>query len=434
MIKHFNRIILTCLMLSLCLCLCSCSELDGLMGDIFKPGTSGAESADGPSVTPEESRPADSSPAACAHNYQPFVQYGEKCTDDGYLVYTCSECGDSYRGENVKGPGHSFGDWINVRPATENEMGLDRRVCTECGEEETRVTSLDEVLCPRRGNGVYGYYDLARHDNGEQMQRLYLGLLSAAEEFVMCDTDVEKQDGMHVFAYVECEDDLTMEEMVSVWKVFVFENPTYYWLSNELWIENGTLWLAVSEDYAKTAARRESDALISEMTAEADGLIEETDGQVDIALKLHDFLRHRITYARNEVTGNPETAAWAHNIDGAARGHGVCEAYARAYSYLCRLYGIEIIVVSGVSRGPHAWNYIKLDGEWYLIDVTWDDVATQSGQYKYFGLSEASMRESYTPDPPDIFGIEYLYRLPALAEADLDFELPISGGETREAA
>ena len=249
-----------------------------------------------------------------------------------------------------------------------------------------------------------------------------------------CDEDVEKSDGMYVFAYVKCEEGLTMEEMVSVWKVFVFENPSYYWLSNELWIENGSLWLAVSEDYAKAEVRRESDALIAEMTEEADALIEKTDEPIDVALKLHDFLRYRITYARNEITGNPETAAWAHNLDGAARGSGVCEAYARAYSYLCRLYNIEIIVVSGISKGPHAWNYVKLDGEWYLIDVTWNDVDPQYVQYKYFGLSESSMSETYTPDTTDTFGIEYLYRLPPLADTDLDFDPPAADVETDEAA
>ena len=56
-------------------------------------------------------------------------------------------------------------------------------------------------------------------------------------------------------------------------------------------------------------------------------------------------------------------------------GQAQCEGYALAYEYLCRKAGIECFTVTGTSPGgnAHAWNMVKLDGQWYHVDCTWDD-------------------------------------------------------------
>lgn len=53
----------------------------------------------------------------------------------------------------------------------------------------------------------------------------------------------------------------------------------------------------------------------------------------------------------------------------------VCAGYAAAMSYLLRQYGIECAYVVGniIGGTPHAWNVAKLDGEYYHLDITWDD-------------------------------------------------------------
>ncbi len=58
----------------------------------------------------------------------------------------------------------------------------------------------------------------------------------------------------------------------------------------------------------------------------------------------------------------------------------VCNGYATAYKLLCDLKGIPCHIVYGYSvdgtkQESHAWNVIKLDdGQWYEVDVTWDDI------------------------------------------------------------
>lgn len=58
----------------------------------------------------------------------------------------------------------------------------------------------------------------------------------------------------------------------------------------------------------------------------------------------------------------------------------VCEGYAEAFKMLCDRAGIPCIVVVGFAGEAHAWNYVKMeDGNWYAVDVTWDDQNAEDG-------------------------------------------------------
>ena len=95
---------------------------------------------------------------------------------------------------------------------------------------------------------------------------------------------------------------------------------------------------------------------------------------------LHDWVADRIAYdAPNYL---------AHHIpqaDGDAatvfRTHvGVCAGYAKVLEALGKVTGDEIVYVVGDARSrthpmegeAHAWNAVKINGGWYLMDATWD--------------------------------------------------------------
>jgi hypothetical protein len=50
-----------------------------------------------------------------------------------------------------------------------------------------------------------------------------------------------------------------------------------------------------------------------------------------------------------------------------------CEGYSRTFSYLCNLSGIENTIVTGLTDTRHMWNMVKLGGNWYHVDVTFDE-------------------------------------------------------------
>ncbi|MDO4863572.1 MAG: transglutaminase domain-containing protein, partial [Ruminococcus sp.] len=65
-----------------------------------------------------------------------------------------------------------------------------------------------------------------------------------------------------------------------------------------------------------------------------------------------------------------------------ANGMAVCEGYANLYSMLLNKVGVHTKLVTSKSLG-HAWNAVMADGDWYYVDVTWDDL-----NYGYKGYVE----------------------------------------------
>ena len=80
------------------------------------------------------------------------------------------------------------------------------------------------------------------------------------------------------------------------------------------------------------------------------------------ALVLHNWLIKNATYD-NTLTN--------YGADGVLlKGTGVCQSYAEGYKALLDEVGIESTFEHGTN---HVWNMIRLDGEWYHVDCTWDD-------------------------------------------------------------
>ena len=53
-------------------------------------------------------------------------------------------------------------------------------------------------------------------------------------------------------------------------------------------------------------------------------------------------------------------------------GQGTCMAYTGLFDYVMKQCGIEATTAKSEQLN-HIWNVVKLDGEYYNIDVTWDD-------------------------------------------------------------
>jgi len=71
----------------------------------------------------------------------------------------------------------------------------------------------------------------------------------------------------------------------------------------------------------------------------------------------------------------------------------VCEGYSKAFSLLANEYGIEngIVLSEEIS---HGWNYVNIDGNYYQLDLTWNDTNDEKNiyPYKYFNVSNSQMK------------------------------------------
>jgi hypothetical protein len=102
----------------------------------------------------------------------------------------------------------------------------------------------------------------------------------------------------------------------------------------------------------------------------------------------------------------------------------LCEGYAKTFSYLCNLAGIENCLVSGTVTLPHMWTMVNLGGYWYHVDVTYDvpdeNISFEHPDfvsYQYFLVSDTVMENDrsidtvlYTPPPANAQRDNYFIR------------------------
>ena len=77
--------------------------------------------------------------SALGHNYVVTKEVESSCTGEGYSVYTCTRCGDTYNDDVVSANGHDYGSWYTVKASTCLETGIKRRDCVSCGAYETGI-------------------------------------------------------------------------------------------------------------------------------------------------------------------------------------------------------------------------------------------------------------------------------------------------------
>ena len=167
-------------------------------------------------------------------------------------------------------------------------------------------------------------------------------------------------------------------------------------------------YLNVHEDYASTASRKTAwkniETGMEEYITEIDKAVENSASELELELLIHDKIIENIDYKYSSGT-TPSDEGSAHSITGVFDKTGVvCEGYAKAFQLLANYAGLESIYAVGYGNGGgHAWNLINIDGEWYNLDVTWDDLnknATAQRQmvYTWFNCSTSKFaKHSYQP-------------------------------------
>lgn len=132
---------------------------------------------------------------------------------------------------------------------------------------------------------------------------------------------------------------------------------------------------------------------------------------------IHDFIVGNTRYAREHLEGK-KLASESYTVYGVLiKGKAVCEGYAKTMKYLLDCINIDNIIVIGTANGDnHAWNLVKIGGEYYHIDATWNDPVREDGKdiiiYDYFNLNDQAIGKTHTwrrEDYPLASGEKYNY-------------------------
>ena len=106
--------------------------------------------------------------------------------------------------------------------------------------------------------------------------------------------------------------------------------------------------------------------------------------------KIHDFIVSNASY---DVDAKKNSA-----YDNLINKTSVCQGYALLTYKLMKEAGIDCRIITGEGKGAsHAWNIVKLNGEWYNIDCTWDDPVSADHkshlEYTYFLKSDEDFKD-----------------------------------------
>ncbi len=213
--------------------------------------------------------------------------------------------------------------------------------------------------------------------------------------------------------YLACEAQVKADMQASL-DAFLYDHPEVFWLRGGTYkislaaVNTGQVGPAdgyVSQIlYTPTVAFEGAEALISDfyskveytaaqIYAGADTNSNGTVERVEVLRRIHDYLCDRlwydsVSYSQYETTKDYRIfcAAGAF-LDSVGTGV-VCEGYAKSFKVICDQLGIPCVMIGGtVQQGGstigHMWNGVQVDGQWYLLDATWDDY-TQGFGYSYF--------------------------------------------------
>lgn len=133
-----------------------------------------------------------------------------------------------------------------------------------------------------------------------------------------------------------------------------------------------------------------------------------TDGMDDYEkeLAVHDYIIYNVTYDEGSLSAIPNPSEHCADPYGALiNGKAICKGYTTTFRMFMGMLGIPCGTVhsSDAAGEEHAWNTVKLDGDWYYVDCTWDDPVPDSDTrpviHTYFNVSREEIETDHVlPD------------------------------------
>ncbi|WP_084127319.1 transglutaminase domain-containing protein [Demequina sp. NBRC 110054] len=213
---------------------------------------------------------------------------------------------------------------------------------------------------------------------------------------------IAQESRIYVSAFVEDShfDDAFADAMYEV----SVQNP-YVFVDSWRWSTSATgAWVSLDYTYDAEEAERRRVATAQAVDAiAATPAVSGASTQVELVEAIHDAVISATEYDYDvyatlqgaNVRSGPDQGQEAY--EALVEGRAVCNGYAQAFQLLADEVGLQSIIVTGevsdgLTSGGHAWNKVLIDGEWLVVDATWDDLGEAGASDDYLLLSSDSPR------------------------------------------
>jgi len=160
--------------------------------------------------------------------------------------------------------------------------------------------------------------------------------------------------------------DISVDDCADLYRKALFENPLLYYVDTGFrygYIGDKVVYYIPVYNETDTAVINDTIAGIHAETEEILLYVNGNMSDFEKVMAVHDYMvlnyEYDITYSNYTSTIMVTKT-------------GVCMSYALAFNHVMEQLGIPCAYVSSQEMN-HAWNLVKIDGEWYHIDLTQDD-------------------------------------------------------------
>ena len=326
--------------------------------------------------------------------------------------------------------------WINENTEEQEEnvveeeiIPIERNIVEEYLIEETPEEIIDETKTVSNATNKMYYYQLDMY--GKMIyDKMYDNLENLKTGTYVADFDTLFNDLLH-----EENGEAVLENAFQfVINALLFDHPEIFFLDitkmymsteitsfGPLKTYRVTIGCLEGENYlAKSFYNKQSIDVVSEMLEtvrnNVKGSIVSKEDYNKIRV-VHDYLINTMSYDQTLEKDN------IYNIYGALiNKEAVCEGYSKAFKYIMDDLDVPCVIVCGVGQNSsgetesHAWNYVKINDNWYAIDCTWDDPVIVGNGYisdsvyeKYFLKGSEEFFKDHTEDGKIVEGSNFVY-------------------------
>ena len=314
------------------------------------------------------------------------------------LIYTVILSGCNFS-EFIKDFTSSLNSQTNISSVYEKN---ENPGVTDFTAPENAESYEDDITCYSRNNFLNKYEKLV-------YDIIYSGMKKG-------ETSVSLSSLTGYFASEKAIKEITSNAIFSVLRdhpeLFMYENSYSYMYETDFKADSVVLKFEMNMDSETAKLKQEKiDKIVNEICEE----IKDFD-DYNKSKYVYTYLAQNVTYGDGDNMYNMCGAL----IDGITK----CDGYTKAYLYIMQKCGVEAGYICGAGKGDlHAWNIVKIDGDWYYVDCTWGDPIIESDNaellkddvdYSYLHVTTAEILASHTFD-------EMYMNLPEYKENDENY-------------
>lgn len=256
-------------------------------------------------------------------------------------------------------------------------------------EFEKEFNSVDKYIAPRkkvRGTPLLNKKNV--YDQVISDSNLFYRTLLTDEEKVTYD-EIYKNIN-EVIPVFPLKATVSSDILIKITKAVFFDNPEFFY-----WDGSCSYWVNSDDKVTDVEIKYLNEDYIQEMYDDFWNMSQPIifyanmlETEMEKVKYVHDFICLSTEYDTESYNANSIGGLLQTAYSAIVEYKTVCAGYSKAFAYYMQQLGIPC---SCIYSNGHEWNIIKIEGNYYQIDVTWDD--TNEGYPRYFNLVHSDMQQ-----------------------------------------